>query len=104
MAPTAMQRTHASTQGKQVIAAAHPEITGLQEAPNPKADGEKKLERDIPEVSPEKSPNDYDAMPQDDEESDASAVQLRGLPFRATVEDVQAFLREHAKMLKDENS
>eukprot|EP00747_Dinoflagellata_sp_TGD_P167431 gnl/TRDRNA2_/TRDRNA2_191853_c0_seq1.p1 gnl/TRDRNA2_/TRDRNA2_191853_c0~~gnl/TRDRNA2_/TRDRNA2_191853_c0_seq1.p1 ORF type:complete len:812 (+),score=169.45 gnl/TRDRNA2_/TRDRNA2_191853_c0_seq1:79-2436(+) len=42
----------------------------------------------------------YDAT--DDENQ--SAVQLRGLPYRATVADIKAFLGSHTQTLKDENS
>jgi len=38
---------------------------------------------------------------QDDEQS---AVQLRGLPYRATVADIKRFLGRHAKNLKDESA
>ena len=40
----------------------------------------------------------------DDDSSNPSSVQLRGLPFKATVEDVQRFLGEHAKELNPEKS
>lgn len=40
---------------------------------------------------------------QEDEENEA-AVQLRGLPYRATVADIKAFLGRHAQTLKDEGS
>lgn len=40
----------------------------------------------------------------DDDEDNESAVQLRGLPYRATVSDVKLFLGEHLANVKDEGS
>jgi len=43
------------------------------------------------------------ASPTEDDEND-SAVQLRGLPYRATAKDIRVFLGRHAEFLKDDNS
>jgi len=40
----------------------------------------------------------------DEDSSNPSSVQLRGLPFRATIEDVQRFLGEHAQNLSSEKN
>lgn len=40
----------------------------------------------------------------DDDNSNPSSVQLRGLPFRASIEDVRTFLGEHAKYLNPEKN
>lgn len=40
----------------------------------------------------------------DEDEDTDSALQLRGLPYRATMQDVRAFLGRHARNLKDDAS
>ena len=40
----------------------------------------------------------------DDDSTNPASVQLRGLPFRATVEDVRLFLAEHAKFLNQDKN
>merc|ERR1719223_895982 len=43
-------------------------------------------------------------MRKKDEELNQAAVQMRGLPYRATVKDIQDFLGVHAEGLKDRHS
>ncbi|CAK0883903.1 unnamed protein product [Prorocentrum cordatum] len=53
---------------------------------------------------PEQAPKRAEAPPFDEEADGECAVQLRGLPYRATVEDVRSFLGEFAASLVPENA
>jgi len=45
---------------------------------------------------------ELEAAKKREDEDNESAVQLRGLPYRATMQDVKNFLKHHAKNLKDD--
>lgn len=45
---------------------------------------------------------ELEAAKRREDEDNESAVQLRGLPYRATMQDVKNFLKHHAKNLKDD--
>eukprot|EP00427_Karlodinium_veneficum_P053374 CAMPEP_0169410776 /NCGR_PEP_ID=MMETSP1017-20121227/59952_1 /TAXON_ID=342587 /ORGANISM="Karlodinium micrum, Strain CCMP2283" /LENGTH=312 /DNA_ID=CAMNT_0009518045 /DNA_START=153 /DNA_END=1088 /DNA_ORIENTATION=+ len=58
----------------------------------------------MPTEQRQASAKDEKAKKDEEDEDTASCVQLRGLPYRATVADVRTFLGRHAAFLKDEHA
>jgi len=58
----------------------------------------------MPTEQRQASAKDEKAKKDEEDEDTASCVQLRGLPYRATVADVRTFLGRHTAFLKDEHA